>query len=127
MGRVKNRAFWESASMNNGTFMQYYNRLTELSISMFEWNNLPETVDERFLELALFSDGMCVFFEDETLIGNVQDVQDYGAAEVFFVKTHKGTEIMFPNVKDVIVSFDYKAKKLVLKKDRFKEVCDYED
>lgn len=67
MGRVKNRAFWESASMNNGTFIQYYNRLTELSISMFEWKNLPETVDERFLELALFSDGMAVFFEDEVL------------------------------------------------------------
>lgn len=67
MGRVKNRAFWESASMNNGTFMQYYNRLTELSISMFEWKNLPKTVDERFLELALFSDGMVVFFEDEVL------------------------------------------------------------
>lgn len=67
MARIKNRLFWESASMNNGTFMQYYNRLTELSISMFEWKNLPESVDERFLELALFSDGMAVFFEDEVL------------------------------------------------------------
>lgn len=34
---------------------------------MFEWKNLPETVDERFLELALFTDGMCVFFEDKAL------------------------------------------------------------
>ena len=67
MPRVKNRQFWESATMNNYTFMQYYYRLTELSISMFEWVNLPETLDPRFLELVLFSDGMCVFFEDETL------------------------------------------------------------
>ena len=67
MGKVKNSNFWQSAKMNNATFMQYYNRLTELSISMFEWKNLPETIDERFLELVLFSDGMVVFFKDETI------------------------------------------------------------
>lgn len=66
MGR-KSRAFWESASKNNATYIQYYNRLTELSISMFEWKNLPDSVDPRFMELALFSDGMAVFFEDEVL------------------------------------------------------------
>ena len=68
-----------------------------------------------------------VYFEDESLIGKIQDVQDYGAAEVFFVKTEKGTEIMFPNVKGVILSFDYKLKKLVVNKEKFKEVCDYEN
>lgn len=67
MGRVKNRQFWESASMNNSTFIQYYNRLLELSVSMFEWKNLPPTIDVRFLELALFSDGMAVFFKDDVL------------------------------------------------------------
>lgn len=67
MGRVKNRQFWESASMNNATFIQYYNRLLELSVSMFEWKNLPPTIDVRFLELALFSDGMAVFFKDDVL------------------------------------------------------------
>ena len=67
MSRVKNRQFWESASMNNSTFMQYYNRLLELSVAMFEWKNLPPTIDVRFLELALFSDGMAVFFKDDVL------------------------------------------------------------
>lgn len=67
MSRIKDREFWQSANMNNATFMQYFNRLTELSISMFEWKNLPETVDPRFLELTLFGDGMAIFFEDEVL------------------------------------------------------------
>ena len=67
MGKIKDRQFWESASMNNKTFMQYYNRLTELSVSMFEWKNLPESIDERFLELTLFGDGMAVFFKDEVI------------------------------------------------------------
>ena len=67
MGRKRDTQFGESAYMNNRTYMQYYNRLTELAISMFEWENLPKTVDQRFLEMCLFSDGMCVFFEDEVL------------------------------------------------------------
>jgi hypothetical protein len=32
-----------------------------------EWNNLPDTIDPRFLELTLFENGMCVFFKDEVL------------------------------------------------------------
>ena len=67
MGRKRDTQFVESAYMNNRTYMQYYNRLTELALSMFEWQNLPKTVDQRFLEMCLFSDGMCVFFEDEVL------------------------------------------------------------
>lgn len=57
--------FWESALMNNATYIQYYNRLMELSIAMFEWKNMPKGIDERFLELVLFCDGKAVFFKDE--------------------------------------------------------------
>lgn len=68
MGRRKqDRQFWESSLMNNAVFKQYYNRLLELSISMFEWKNLPESVDPRFIELTLFSQGKAVFFKDEVL------------------------------------------------------------
>ena len=63
----RNREFWETSLMNNSVFQQYYNRLTELSVSMFEWSNLPDTVDERYLELALFRDGKAVFFKDEDI------------------------------------------------------------
>ena len=63
--RKRDREFWESAELNNAAYIQYYDRLTELSISMFEWRNLPDTVDPRFLELTLFANGMAVFFKDE--------------------------------------------------------------
>ena len=61
------RMFWESAKGNSYTFRQHYNRLVELSVSMFEWKGIPETIDVRFLELALFGDGMAVFFKDDVL------------------------------------------------------------
>ena len=66
MGRKKTN-FEESLSMNNYTYMQYAYRLMELSISMFEWKNLPEGIDERFLEMVLFTDGHAVFFKDDEL------------------------------------------------------------
>lgn len=62
--------FGESATVNNLTYMQYLNRLTELSVSMFEWKNLPATVDARYLELHLFETGSMVYFNDE-VIGNL--------------------------------------------------------
>lgn len=67
MTRKTKRNSWESAWLNNRTYIHYYNRLTELAISMFEWKNLPDSIDPRFLELVLFSDGMAVFFKDEVL------------------------------------------------------------
>lgn len=80
--RKKDLNFWESARKNTNYYIQYYNRLTELAISMFEWKNLPDTIDPRFLELALFTDGMAVFFKDDaigylalrTMIGGRYDV-----------------------------------------------------
>lgn len=66
MGRRKTN-FEESLAMNNYTHMQYAYRLMELSISMFEWKNLPEGIDERFLEMVLFTDGHAVFFKDDEL------------------------------------------------------------
>lgn len=63
----KSKQFWESVAMNNATWAQYARRLTELSISMFEWKNLPDSVDPRFLELTLFGDGQAVFFKDEVM------------------------------------------------------------
>ena len=66
MGK-KRRENWESARLNNHTYLQYYNRLTDLALSVYEWKNLPDSVDERFIELTLFSAGMAVFFLDPVL------------------------------------------------------------
>lgn len=62
--------FGDSATLNNLTYIQYLNRLTELAISMFEWKNLPPSVDARYLELHLFETGCMVYFDDDVL-GNL--------------------------------------------------------
>lgn len=67
MKKKKNQAFHATLMANGATYVQYYNRLMELSMSMFEWKNLPDTVDERYLELGLFSSGCMVFFKDDVI------------------------------------------------------------
>lgn len=65
--RRKHDIFDESMVLNNLTYRQYLNRLTELAISMFEWKNLPDTVDARYLELHLFETGCMVYFKDDVI------------------------------------------------------------
>lgn len=61
------REFWVSADYNNRTYLDVYLRFVELAVSMFEWKNLPPTIDPRYLELVLFSQGSALFFKDEEI------------------------------------------------------------
>lgn len=87
---------------------------------------------ELFVDRTLVADkmliedlkGSSVYFENETLIGTVSDIQDYGSAEVFEIKRNGKKSVLFPNVKGLITSFDYKEKKLVLNEQRYREVAD---
>jgi hypothetical protein len=63
----QNREFWEAYENNSWKYRIYHERLMELAVSMFEWKGLPDTIDPRFLEIALFGDGSAVFFRDEEL------------------------------------------------------------
>ena len=86
MGRRKRDTdFLDSALMNNRTYIQYYNRLTELALSMFEWTGLPSTCDPRFLEMCLFADGKAVFFEDDKLGYLTLQVATHGRLNVYRV------------------------------------------
>lgn len=63
----KKTSFAESLAMNKGTYMQYFNRLSELAISMFEWKNVPSTIDVRYIEIGLFEMGSMVYFKDDVI------------------------------------------------------------
>lgn len=82
MGRRKTY-FDESAILNNRTYVQYVNRLTELAISMFEWSGLPESVDSRYIELHLFSNGCMVYFDDEVMGNLCLDCTYNGGLDVY--------------------------------------------
>lgn len=75
--------FEDSMVLNNRTYQQYLQRLTELSISMFEWKNLPPTVDPRYLELHLFENGCVVYFNDDVIGDLCLDCITSGRLDVY--------------------------------------------
>lgn len=60
-----NGQFDESAFWNSYTYRKYYERLMDIGLSRYKWNNLPIGIDERYLETCLFERGMAVFFYDD--------------------------------------------------------------
>lgn len=69
MGRGKRimTEFEESALMNNASYRNYYMRLTELAISMFEWKGLPDSIDQRYIEMSLYENGGALYFRDDVV------------------------------------------------------------
>lgn len=49
------------------TFTDYYYRLMLMARSVFEWKNLPNGIDEKWIEKYLYTEGCCVFFKDPKL------------------------------------------------------------
>lgn len=47
-------------------YCDYYTRLKNLACTMFKWEGLPDSVNERFLERCLYLQGRAVFFNSET-------------------------------------------------------------
>lgn len=64
---TKKRNHYENAIIDNHfTFTDYLIRMKRIAISMFEWQNLPDSMDERFLETCLFNYGKAaLLWEDK--------------------------------------------------------------
>lgn len=62
-----NELFQASASKNKISYLTYFERLISLSMSLFKWEGLPDTCNERYLELTLTSKGYALFFRDEIM------------------------------------------------------------
>ena len=52
--------------MNDRILTDYFYRLMLIARSVFEWENLPNGIDEKWIERFLFAEGKCVFFKDKT-------------------------------------------------------------
>lgn len=50
-------AFLDAMLLNSQTYIDYLERMKKICLSMFEWQNLPETMSARFLEMCLYYNG----------------------------------------------------------------------
>ena len=58
-------AFRDAILMNNDTYVDYLERMKKICLSMFEWQNLPDSMNARFIEMCLFYNGQCAFLYDD--------------------------------------------------------------
>ena len=58
-------AFRDAVVLNNETYVDYLERMKKICLSMFEWQNLPTSMNARFLEMCLFYNGQAALLYDE--------------------------------------------------------------
>ena len=63
--RTQNYKFEDSLVINDATYIDYQNRFRRIVLSMFEWVNLPKTMDARYLEECLFFNGQAALLFDK--------------------------------------------------------------
>ncbi|MGM9964425.1 MAG: hypothetical protein ACI32Z_04700, partial [Clostridium sp.] len=63
---------------NNFRLNLIYNKYKMLSLNMFRWEGLPETIESRHIENSLFNYGLCLIVNDNDL-GFISVPCNYGA------------------------------------------------
>ena len=68
MGQSKKRkSKIDNIMMNNDTFLLWQGILEEITLNLYEWHNLPPSMDERYLEYTLMNNGKALLFVDEII------------------------------------------------------------
>ena len=60
-----NYQFIDSALSNDATYWDYLERFKKIALSMFEWVNLPKTMNAMYLEKCLYYLGQATLLKDE--------------------------------------------------------------
>lgn len=64
INRKNNYKFLDSAILNDMTYIDYLERFKKVALSVFEWVNLPKTMNSIWLEKCLFYYGQCALLKD---------------------------------------------------------------
>ena len=57
--------FEDAMLLNEASYMDYLERMKKIALSMFEWVNLPTSMDSRYLEMCLYYKGKAALLYDE--------------------------------------------------------------
>lgn len=66
--KVKRKAinshFEDAMLLNDRTYIDYLERMKKICLSMFEWENLPDSMNSRYLEMCLYYKGQAALLYD---------------------------------------------------------------
>lgn len=69
--------------LNDLTFRILYDKFKMLSVSAFEWEGLPEGIEEKYIEKVLFDHGKAIFFKDPAMSFMCLEAQTSGKLNVY--------------------------------------------
>lgn len=69
--------------LNDLTFSTLYRKYKVLATSAFQWDGLPEGIEEKFIERFLFDHGKAAFFRDPAMSFMCLEAQDSGELNVY--------------------------------------------
>lgn len=78
--------------------IRLYNKLKLLALNMFEWKNLPNNLESRHIENALFNFGQAIFYDHEELgliclpCSNTENTNVYGDTKIVTTSGFNVTE-----------------------------------
>lgn len=77
----------DTLRLNSDTYSDYLERLKRIAMSMFEWENLPASMNARYIEMCLYYTGKAAFLYDENYgFINTQAV-DTGYINIYGIPT----------------------------------------
>ena len=92
-------------------------RNKKVYISKADIRELSE--DEYLIEELI---GCEVRLTDGRVLGVLDDVQNFGSTDIFYVKTEQKKQVLFPNVENVLEQIDLSNKIILVNKTKFEEV-----
>lgn len=132
MPRNRNQ-FSDMVTLKTRTWDYYWERLSNIALSIFEWKNLPDTVDPRFLELAIYRNGMAVFFKDPVMGYLALPCMIGGQFNVYNIPTQRtayaanGYQMQLDETNSVIIFHNYTHDVPVWDVEMFaSRLCDYQ-
>lgn len=63
--KYKSTEMLEAFELNELTYLDYLERFKKIAISIFEWVNLPSSMEQHYIEECLYYKGQCAFLFDE--------------------------------------------------------------
>lgn len=82
-----NNDFEDAILLNNQTYIDYLERMKKIALSMFEWVNLPNSMNARYLEMSLYYTGKAALLYDEDYGFINTKVADSGYINIYGLPT----------------------------------------
>lgn len=89
----------------NRWYQHYMNYLSSLAFQLFEWKNLPESVDPRFLEMSLHMHGFVALYKDKRLGYIALQGAVSGTLDHYWMPTH--FHATSPNYQNTFPLYNY--------------------